>query len=272
MSVKKSILLAAAVVSVTILALILLLPGSGNNRPKAQLTVVTGIEGNHITSKLSCENGAASGSNVYSSRKQAQLGCAAVQKLKQKLQAKPAVCPQRSRGGGTTFSVEGTLDGKKVDLASYMQDCSRSLEQISDLSQLIRSTQITQVQTSANIVLMPPDPPPLTKADEQRAEGLIKKLGWRKYQQQYLPNNRESKENDPKLSDNVKACQLPLPKYFARACFIRVALEPGQTPDQAAKVMHKKHPEWFSELDEAAAERSRQQAVSPAPAMPNQPR
>jgi hypothetical protein len=245
MSIKALLVTVGAALCAVALVVILIPAADSSARyVDAQLTVSTGLSSSSIVSHLKCKNDAASGDGVYSSAKQASAGCAAVTKLEAKLQAKPAICPGRSQGGEITFRVKGKIDGKPVDLYSLQQDCSQSLAQINDLSLLIRSAQQPSPPLTAQIVMMPPAPPAITEMDQKKTEALIKKLGWKGYQQ-YIADKTGEQPRMPRKSQNLKACVVPLPKYFARACFLRVPLKPGQTSEQVSKNLRTTHPQWF---------------------------
>ena len=246
MSIKVLIVtIVAGLCAVALVVIMIPAADSSARYTDAQLKVSTGLSSSSIVSHLNCKDDAASGDGVYSSAKQASAGCAAVAKLEAKLQAKPAVCPGRSQGGEINFRVKGKIDGKPVDLYSLQQDCSQSLTQISDLSLLIRSAQPQPTPPlTAQIVMTPPGPPPLKKLDEKKAEALIKKLGWKGYQK-YVAKRTGVRRLTKLESQNIKACKVPLPRYFARACFLRVTLEPGQTSEQAAKTLRATYPQWF---------------------------
>jgi hypothetical protein len=245
MSIKS--LLACVLAAIAAIALVIVFvpaTDSSSNYTDAKLVITTGLESSRIVSHLQCSGKSASGDGVYSAAKKAAEGCRAVTKLKAQLQAKPAICPGRSQGGGTSFSVKGEVDGQQVNLQSFQQDCSQSLTQISNLALLIRSTQQPAAPPTAQIVLMPPDPPSLTKEDQKKTEALIKQLGWKGYQR-YIEQKTGEKARPSLKDQNLKPCVVPLPKYFARACFLRVALRPGQTVKQASETLRTTHPQWF---------------------------
>jgi len=241
MILKTTLITVGLVISA--LALILLLSGKqGVVSVQAQLVIQAGVEGKGgLQSSLTCRQGLASGSGLFSHQKAAALGCARVKQAKQQLIEKQASCPQRSLTGPPVYSITGRVAGRPVNYQTFANICSQRMNQFVRLAPLIAAMQMQIKPPEIQMMITPPSPPSLTKADVDKAERLVKRLGLKGYQR-YVERTSTIPR---KPARSIKSCPKPLPKFFV-ACLVAIQPRNNETAQQAIKRFKVQHPDWFS--------------------------